>query len=413
MNLIVLLLVVLGQTGIFWQGESESEAYYLVDSGVKSILTDRILPQSVLTLFAENGIRIVSMTDVRYLRTSQWEADSVLIGERMEDGAHFYSSYPNHLAHIHLRDPSPLWPIPDRYLVMRQKGDVSLTDSLHIRLHHRFDLARIQTGLQQEGMLEFFPYSWLTGDNAGVIKAWIREPASIFPLSAEEPDASGTTFAVILLFACFGLWLFAYTFMPTYRKSLYRYLVTHSFFASDAAHRRIRLEGAMLTLWALSGAVSGIFVMALTDTFLTEQAEALLAEWFFAPNAVGWFLIGFSASLAWDALMLLWLFSAGYRIPALYLWPRHLHFGIVVVIVAILGGSSLQFMLPAMLWSFPILWLACFHISIFDHSPYMGPIRRRALMMTAIPHLLLLGAFLIQFPKSDLYESILLLLSLG
>jgi hypothetical protein len=412
-SLLIVLLSVLGQTGIFWQGDSESEAYYLVDAGVTAVMTDRILPDQILALFAENGITLVSLSDVRYLTRAQWRADSTSLRERMEDPAHFYGTYPHHLAHIHLRDPSPLFPLPAHYLVMRETAGMSATEEKAIRLHHEFDLARIQSLLRRGDHLEFFPYDWLTGENAGIVKTWLREPGAIFSLPAEEPETPNPTAPVILLLLTFGTWMFGYSFMPTYRKSLARYLTTHSFFASDAAHKRIRLEGAMGLLWMLSGVLSGIFLMVAADIALTEQAERLLAQWAFDPTPAGWFLLGWVASLAWDAFMLLWLYASGYRTPALYLWPRHLHFGVVVLVVSVLGGSVLGFMMSWFLWAFPVIWIACFYISILDHQPYIGSIRRRALLMTALPHAILTAVFVLKFPETDLYESILLLLSLG
>lgn len=413
MSLIVILLSVLGQTGIFWQGDSESEAYYLVDAGVSIVLTDRILSEPILSLFAEHGIQLVSLSDVRYLTQAQWRADSTALRERMEDPEHFYSSYPNHLAHIFVRDPSPLLDLPDRYLVMREAGGMSTVEGKAIRLHHSFDLARIQLLLRRGDHLEFFPYEWLSGENAGVVKTWLREPDALFTLPASEPTSKSATAAVLMLFLTFGAWLFGYTFMPTYRKSLARYLTTHAFFTSDAAHKRIRLDGAMVMLWILSGAITGIFLMCAADIALTDHANRVLSDWLFAPSPAGWFLIGLTVSLAWDALMLLWLYASGYRTAALYLWPRHLHFGILVLVVSVLGGSVLGFMLSWFLWAFLILWIMCFYISILDHQPHMGAIRRRAMLMTALPHAILTAVFLYRFPESDLYEAIVLLLSLG
>lgn len=413
MSLLVVLLAVLGQTGIFWQGDSESEAYYLVDAGVTAVMTDRILPESILALFAENNITLVSLSDVRYLTRAMWRADSTGLHERMEDPAHFYSTYPHHLAHIYVRDPSPLMRLPDHYLVMREMSGMSVSDDKGIRLHHSFDLARIQTLMRRGDHIEFFPYEWLTGDNAGIVKTWMREPGALFSIPATEPPSTNATPAVLLLLLTFGAWMFGYTFMPTYRKSLSRYLTTHAFFAADAVHKRIRLEGAMVMLWMLSGVLSGIFLMVAADIALTDHADRFLSEWAFNPTSAGWFLIGWAASLMWDAFMLLWLYASGYRTAALYLWPRHLHFGIVVLVVSVLGGSILAFMMSWFLWAFPILWIGCFYISILDHSPYMGGIRRRAMLMTALPHAILTTVFVLRFPESDLYESIVLLLSLS
>jgi hypothetical protein len=82
-------------------------------------------------------------------------------------------------------------------------------------------------------------------------------------------------------------------------------------------------------------------------------------------------------------------------------------------VVSVLGGSVLGFMMSWFLWAFPILWIGCYYISILDHQPYMGSIRRRAMMMTALPHAILTTVFVFRFPESDLYETIVLLLSLG
>jgi hypothetical protein len=412
-SLLVALLAVLGQTGIFWQGDSEREAYYLVDAGVTSVMTDRILPQSILTLFAENGIALVSMSDVRYLTRAQWRADSTLVRERMEDPAHYYSAYPHHLAHIYVRDPSPLIPLPDHYLVMREMSGMSISDHKGIRLHHSFDLNRIQTLMRRGDHLEVFPYEWLSGDNAGIVKTWLREPDALFSLPAATSPSPNATPAVVLILLTFGAWMFGYTLMPTYRKSLSRYVSTHAFFTADAVHRRIRLEGPMVMLWMLSGAVSGIFLMVVTEIALTDHANRVLSDWAINPGPTGWFLIGWAASLSWDAFMLLWLYISGYRTAALYLWPRHLHFGIVVLAVSVLGGSVLAFMMSWFLWAFPIVWISCFYISILDHNPYMGGIRRRAVLFTAIPHVIFTAVFVSRFPETDLYESILLLLSLS
>lgn len=407
-----LLVVLIVQTGLFWQGDSDREAQIVVQSGATHVLTNRILPESVLSLFASEQITIVSMSDIRYLMRYEWDADSLRLHERLEDATHYYRSYSQYLGHVHVRDPSPLWPVPPGYHVMRRKGDASLVESLPIRLHHRFDLARIQTALMEDGFIEFFPFEWLDSDHAAFVLAWLTEPDALFSIPVEEPDHASPSGVVVTLFIVVGLWLFTFAFMPSYRKSLSRYVLTHSFFVADVVYRRIRINGAMTVLWLLSATLSGLFLIVAVELLLSPHALEWIESTIFPPNDVLLFLIGFLLSLIWDGLMMLWLYATGHRTPALYLWPRHLHFGIVILLVAIAGGSPLAWMAPLLLFLFPLIWIFSFYQSLHDHGASMGSKRTRGLLLTALPHVLLTIIALQQLLQSDLWETMRMLLSL-
>lgn len=407
-----LLVVLIVQTGLFWQGDSDREARLVVQSGATHILTNRILPESVLNLFASEQITIVSMSDIRYLRRYEWQTDSLHLRERMEDAVHYYPSYLNYLGHVHVRDPSPLWSVPTGYNVMRRIGQTSLVDSLPIRLHHRFDLETIQTALTADDLIEFFPFEWLETEHAPFVTAWLKDNEDLFSIPSIEQEKSSTTGAVVTLFILLGLWIFTFSLMPSYRKSLSRYLLTHSFFVADVVYRRIRINSAMTFLWILSAGLSGLFLVVAVDLMFSAHALEWIDSSLFPSNDVLLFLIGFLSSLIWDGLMMLWLYITGHRTPALYLWPRHLHFGIVLLLVAIAGGSSLAWMGPYLLSLFPLIWFFAFYQSLLDHGASMGSKRNRRLMLTALPHLLLTGIALQQFLQSEVWETLRMVLSL-
>ncbi len=407
-----LLVVLIVQTGLFWQGDSDHEARIVVQSGATHVLTNRILPESVLILFASEQITIVSMSDIRYLMRYEWNADSLRLHERMEDATHYYRSYSEYLGHVHVRDPSPLWPIPSGYCVMRRVGDVSTVETLPIRLHHRFDLEKIQTALMDTDSVEFFPFEWLESEHAPFVAAWLTDPEIRFSVPVRQPEGASMSGVVITLYIVVGLWVFTFTFMPPYRKSLSRYILTHSFFVADVVYRRIRINGAMTVLWILSAALSGLFLIVAVDLLFSPHALELIDLWILPPNGVLLFLIGFLLSLIWDGLMMLWLYATGHRTPALYLWPRHLHFGIVLLLVAIAGGSPLIGMAPYLLALFPLIWIFSFYQSLIDHAASMGSKRTRGLMLTALPHFLLMMIALQQLLQSDLWETVRMLLAL-
>lgn len=410
--MLAFLVVLIVQTGLFWQGDSDREASIIAQSGATHVLTDRILPESVLTLFASNQIRIVSVSDIRYLTRHEWLTDSLSLLERMEDAFHYYQSYSDYLGHVHVRDPSPKWPIPSGHKVMRRSGDVSLVESLPIRLHHRFDLEAIQIALSQSDKIEFFPFEWLDSPHGPIITTWLTDPGARYSIPANEPATTSQSGVVVILYLVIGIWVFSFTFMPPYRKSLSRYVLTHSFFVADVVYRRIRINGAMAVLWLLSAALSGLFLIVTVDLLFTPHALEWIESTWFLPNDALLFLIGFMVSLIWDGLMMLWLYATGHRTPALYLWPRHLHFGIVLLLIAIAGGSALSWMEPYLFASFPLIWIFCFYQSIIDHSASMGSKRNRGLLLTALPHLFLIIIAIQQWIQSAYSETLVMLLNL-
>lgn len=392
MPILWLVLALSGPPAIHWTGSSVSEADALARSGVRHVVTERLLAPEVQDTLAAFGIRITSHSGVRYLTRAAYSADSGTWTERLTDAYHYYQAYPLYAGHVAVENPSPWLDVRIPGMVWRRSGDVLVSEPAGYVAHLTFDPYRFQEALADTSVIHVIPDAWLHGESAPYVSVWIRDPGvriSVPAPSEPLPPARWEAWALLLTVL---MWTAGFSLMPTYRKSQSRYWITHAFFVSDVAQRRIRLGGAAVLLWFTSAFLTGTYLMSAAEILMSDGGREAAAAVGFAAHPGSLFLIGTLASLLWDGLLIVWLQAAGARAPVLYLWPRHLHVVFVILLVAIAGGSPLQPSAWVSLAGFPLLWAAAFPIALRDYASAMGPKRFRFLAWTALPYALLLLA---------------------
>lgn len=398
---------------VFWSGERPDEAKDLIRLGVRHIVTERILPEATLDTLAAHRVRITSHSGVRGLTWHSWVQDSLRYRERLSDPIHYYRMYAYHAGHILLEDPSPWLRLTGEGTVLLRQGGVSISRPSGYVFHHTFDLATFQHAMRDTNVSHVVPDTWLETDAGPYIRTWLRDPQALFDLPAPQTNPYSPNAPVWVLLIVTGLWITGYSLMPTYRKSQRRYWITHGFFVTDVAQRRIRLGGAALLLWVGSGILTGLFVMTVADLSLSDGARSHAAAIGIPVHPLSLFLIGLTVSLVWDALMLAWLHAAGARGPVLYLWPKHLLYPIVLVVVAIAGGSPLGFLTGPLVAAFLLVCFASFLIAVRDLASTAGTRRNRFVLTTAAPFCVLLVLLSARFLSSTWFENLVMLVRWG
>jgi hypothetical protein len=386
-----LVTALLGPPAIHWTGTSTVEAQALVSLGVRHVITEHLLDSDVLDTLAFHRVRLTSHSDVRYLSQTAFQADSQRIRERIEDPFHYYQRYPFYAGHVALEDPSPWVRYAGPGMVWRREGEVTVSETGGWMRHHAFDPIRFQEALGDADVIHVIPDSWLQGESGPLVRVWLRDPTVRISVPAPETGIPPARWHVWVLLSTTTLWCVGFMYMPTYRRSQIRYWVTHPFFVMDVVLRRIRLQAASVLLYLSSALLTGAFLMTAADVMLTEggREAAITVGIPVHPGAL--FLLGMSASLLFDGLMIAWLHLAGARVPSLYLWPRHLQYGCVLMLAAIGGGSPIAGSAPVWLAAFPAIWLICFPTAVLDVATSKSGKTIRLLLTTIGPYLVLVG----------------------
>lgn len=386
-----LVTALLGPPAIHWTGTSAVEAQALADLGVRHVITEHLLGSDVLDTLAVHRIRLTSHSGVRYLSRTAFRADSQGIRERLLDPFHYYQRYPFYAGHVALEDPSPWVRYPGPGMVWRRKGDVTRGETGGWMRHHTFDPFRFQEALGDTSVIHVIPDSWLQGESGPMVRVWLRDPSVRLSVPAPETGIPPARWHVWALLMTTILWSVGFAYMPTYRRSQIRYWVTHPFFVMDVVLRRIRLQAASVLLYLSSALLTGAFLMTAADVTLTAGGREAATALGVPVHPGSLFVLGMTASLLLDGWMIAWLHLAGARAPSLYLWPRHLQYGCVLILAAIGGGSPLAGSAPVWLAAFPAIWLFCFPIAVLDVASSKNGKTTRLLLTTLAPYLILVG----------------------
>jgi hypothetical protein len=407
-----LVTALLGPPAIHWTGTGASEAQELANLGVRHVITEHLLGSEVLDTLAAHRIRLTSHSGVRYLRQTAFQADSQRIRDRLLDPFHYYQAYPFYAGHVALEDPSPWVRYRGPGMVWRRQGYITLNETGGWMRHHVFDPFRFQEALDHSDVIHVIPDAWLTGESGPMVRVWLRDPSVRISVPRPEAQLPPARWHVWALLSSTILWCIGFAYMPTYRRSQIRYWVTHGFFVMDVVLRRIRLQAASVLLYVCSALLTGAFLMTAAEVMLTdggrEAATALGVPAY--PGAL--FLLGTSASLLFDGLMIGWLHAAGVRAPMLYLWPRHLQYGCVLILAAIGGGSPLAGSASVWLAAFPAIWLFCFPTAVLDVATSKNGKTTRLMLTTIAPYLLLVGLLGWKAHADGWVETVVVLMSI-
>jgi hypothetical protein len=407
-----LVTALLGPPAIHWTGTSAAEAESLARLGVRHVVTEHLLDSQVLDTLAAYQIRLTSHSGVRYLSQTAFLADSQRIRDHLVDPFHYYQRYPLYAGHVALENPSPWVRYGGPGMVWRRQGDVTLDESGGWMRHHTFDPFRFQDALDRSDVVHVIPDSWLVGESGPMVRVWLQDHTVRLSVPAPEEKLPPARWHVWALLSTTILWSVGFAYMPTYRRSQIRYWVTHAFFVTDVVLRRIRLQAASVLLYVCSALLTGAFLMTAAEVMLTDGAREAASALGVPAHPGALFLLGTFASLLFDGLMISWLHAAGIRAPMLYLWPRHLQYGCVLILAAIGGGSPLAGSASVWLAAFPAIWLFCFPTAVLDAATSKNGKTTRLLLTTLAPYLTLVGLLGWKALSDGWVETVVLLMSI-
>lgn len=212
----------------------------------------------------------------------------------------------------------------------------------------------------------------------------------------EKPQGAITFISAVLAL----VWLvFAVLFYndPTYRKSIHRFFVNHTFFARDVINKHIRLSQSSWTITASSMVLVGLMMESVFQFLIEPTAlEVLknnisLVQW--ASNLpFGFFTAGVLLQLGIVVVSLLWLrFSLPnvremVQFTPIYAFTFHIHLAVIpLVIVLSISGSSLALVMSWGVISMFALTFLSYYITAIDFTQTNPRARRRIFFTTIIP----------------------------
>lgn len=246
-----------------------------------------------------------------------------------------------------------------------------------------------KTSVNKDAIL-FFNSTWLLNflkehpEVENVLTEYASRPDALFPLPEETlPDESRHSWIVLMLLILWGSFAINYSFEPMYRKSLFRYFLSHKFFVEDVMGRHIRSTLPSLVILVQHALMGGIFLYSFAGIYFSPMGSGAFFHHFhrldlFGTKPIAFFLIGILITLSFELFCLLWLYLVNRKlnymsqITILYSWSLQLNLPVITLIVTLLmAGSSTFLMIPVFLFYLAIL-IAAFPIAAFDSGQYLS-----------------------------------------
>lgn len=246
-----------------------------------------------------------------------------------------------------------------------------------------------------------------------------KEVDPVFPLPNESipEQEQSTTIPLILLFI-WGSFALHYSGSPLYRKSLFRYFTSHSFFVDDIYRRHIRSVLPAFIIILQNAFLIAICVYALYETLFNSLGQEALFyhfKWlsFFGNNLLSIFLLAFSITLILSFLLILWLYFSNKsltnisQVATLYSWPLQLNLIITTILVPIYisGGNTFTIILLSL--SAIAVYLASFVFASADTVRFMRSKKGLFLFGTAGIYIGLLTLAIISVAVSNHFNEVI------
>ena len=259
----------------------------------------------------------------------------------------------------------------------------------------------------------FFNSGWLLGfmenhpETVSVLRRYATEPEPVFPLPRESlPPSSRYSGIVLILLLLWGSLAINYNFEPTYRKSLFRYFLSHKFFVEDVMNRQIRLIIPNLLILIQHAIMGGIFLYCLTATFFsTTGIEAIYYHIpglsVFGADYFNFFLLGMSATLLFELICLSWLYLLNRKLKfisqaaTLYSWSLQINFLVTTILVTLLSAGSNSFLSVFLYLFFMAVLLAAFPLAAYDAGQSLTRYRVWYTVGTIGLYILLVGSLFV------------------
>ncbi|MFH5830838.1 hypothetical protein ACG2F4_02210 [Halalkalibaculum sp. DA3122] len=226
---------------------------------------------------------------------------------------------------------------------------------------------------------------------------------AVFPLPRERmPSGHSHSIIVLILVLVWGTVALNYSFMPTYRRSLFRFFHSHRFFIEDVIKRHIRSVVPSLLLLIQHSILSGIFLYCAASTFFSRAGLEVFYHYFptlslFGNEYFSFFVLGLITAFLFQTVSILWLYFANRsinylsQISILYSWPFHLNLVITTIIVTMLMAGANAYLLSIFFILFTVVLLLDFPVTAYDAGQNVNSYRGLYAMGTIGLYTLLLA----------------------
>ncbi len=256
---------------------------------------------------------------------------------------------------------------------------------------------------------------------ANTLTSISSESDPIFPLPDEtipEPEQS-TTIPLILLLV-WGSFALHYSGSPLYRKSLFRYFTSHSFFVDDIYRRHIRSVLPAFIILMQNALLIAICIYAVFDTLFTPLGQDALfyhLKWFtfYGYSSLSIFLLAFSITVTLSFLLILWLYFSNKsltnisQVATLYSWPLQLNLIITTILVPVYISDGNAFTITLLSLFAIVIFLSSFVFASADTVRFMRSKKGLFLFGTAGIYIALLTLGVISLAVSDYFNEVIFL----
>lgn len=233
-----------------------------------------------------------------------------------------------------------------------------------------------------------------------ILQSIATQAEPTFPLPKEDiPSPQTAPIPIIILLFIWGTIAWHYNGSPLYRKSLFRYFTSHTFFINDIFDRQIRsafpavviiLQNALLISACLFVTFLALFA-PLGQTALFHYFPALAMV---GPNPFSIFLWTFGGALLISLTSIIWLFlthksiSSLTQVATIYAWPLQLNFifcGIAITLFS--SGANHQMVVTFTVLALLLLILSFIFTSLDTYR--MAKKGLGHLLKTSVPYVLI------------------------
>lgn len=318
---------------------------------------------------------------------------------------------------------------PDAFPIGKPIPEFSAPVILDTRLFRDVNASAIRTliGQLSQQTTVFVDIEWLANqmEHDPLFGLSTSAPVSSAITSELHPPKQDTGFISALLVFIWLLFAMHFYSDPTYRKSIGRFFLNHSFFASDVFNRHIRLSSSGWLVAFQGMVLIGLVLESLFQFVVTPAALEILASNIVLVQmardvSAGYFFLGFFFQAAVVAISVLWLRIGlpGVRyvsqILPVYAWTFHIHLVVIpLIIVLCISGSSLAVVITWGVLMLTFLTLLSFYIVGLDYIRINAAGRTRVFYFTLLPFTTLLFLiYLLLFNETAVVQSIVYAASL-
>ena len=234
------------------------------------------------------------------------------------------------------------------------------------------------------GAVLFFDGQWLRTmadlhpDLIPIFASHAHEEDAVFPVP-EERLSLGSPYGIAMLLLLF-IWISValhYSYVPAYRKGLFRYFYSHKFFVEDVIDRHIRSAAPaviILVQHALAGGLLlyGIGKFSISDLgLLAIQEHISWIDWFGSTH-ISLFWLGTIGTLLIELLSILWIhllnstFNYLSQVAILYSWFLQINFAVITLLFTLIMAGTAPWLVYTLGGLFVVILLTAFPVMVFD-----------------------------------------------